>query len=455
MWGISNSNYSGNMGIFLNPSTIVAAPYKYEFNLIAADIFAQNTYIYLPVSQNVLLRGIKGQIGDEKNIFDIYNSDPQWGFGHTLMIGPSFIMVNKKDAWGVHTAYRNEISAVDVPPSLAKFIYEKYRFEPLIGQSFSAAPFTTTWLSWAELGGTYGRTLVESSDNYLKVGGNLNVLAGFDGLYMDIRTLDYTIEDSATAIIHAMDGTIGHALSTTAKNSAATLMAIRGFGLSTTFGVTYIRNRKRGGYECKGNADNSKKYDFRLGASLMDLGYISFNDNAQILPLRTITDHVWRRIDTVPFQSLGHLDTLLSNNFNGTVTSAVNQSFSMYLPTAISIQFDYCFAPRIYGNISWVNRIHYSPKEVARGNQVDVSLRYEKRNFEATADLTMFEYSQFSAGVGFRFWIFVVGTDRLIELLNVTDVKAFDFFFGLKLNLCGEGSGRSGKSKEYCPAFGN
>ncbi|MBK7851504.1 MAG: hypothetical protein IPJ66_10310 [Bacteroidetes bacterium] len=37
MWGISNSNYSGNMGIFLNPATIVGAPYKYEFNIIAGD----------------------------------------------------------------------------------------------------------------------------------------------------------------------------------------------------------------------------------------------------------------------------------------------------------------------------------------------------------------------------------------------------------------------------------
>ncbi|MBK8363876.1 MAG: hypothetical protein IPL24_09375 [Bacteroidetes bacterium] len=37
MWGISNSNYSGNMGIFLNPSEIVGAPYKYEINLIAGD----------------------------------------------------------------------------------------------------------------------------------------------------------------------------------------------------------------------------------------------------------------------------------------------------------------------------------------------------------------------------------------------------------------------------------
>ena len=47
MWGISNSNFSGNMGIFLNPSTIVSAPYNYEINIIALDAFAENTYFSL------------------------------------------------------------------------------------------------------------------------------------------------------------------------------------------------------------------------------------------------------------------------------------------------------------------------------------------------------------------------------------------------------------------------
>ncbi len=438
------------MGIFLNPSTIVAAPYKYEFNLLAADIFAQNTYIYLPVSQNVLIRGIKGEIGDEKNIYDIFNSKLQSGFGHTLLIGPSFISSDKSDGWGIHTAYRNEISAMDIPPSLAKFIYDKYRYAPLIGQSFSTEPFTAAWLSWGELGGTFGRTLTESSDNYLKVAGTLSFLAGFDGLYLDSRKLDYTIADSSTAIIHSMDATIGHALSTDAKNSASRFLKLRGFGLSTTLGASYIHHRNRGGYECTGNADRQKKYDYRIGLSLLDLGYINFSNDAKILDLNTTTDKVWSRLDTVPFQSLGHLDTLLSNNINGTVISTRDKSFGMFLPTAISLQFDYCFVPRIYGNLSLVNRIYYSPRQIARGNQVDVSLRYETRSFEVAGDVTLFEYSQPSAGIAFRFWIFVIGTDRLVELLNVTDVKAFDFFFGFKLNLCGSSGGRS---KDYCPAF--
>src|SRR6266481_5811765 len=47
MCGIANSNYAGNMGVHLNPASIVGAPYKYEINLIAGDFFVDNNYVYL------------------------------------------------------------------------------------------------------------------------------------------------------------------------------------------------------------------------------------------------------------------------------------------------------------------------------------------------------------------------------------------------------------------------
>ena len=72
MWGISNSNYAGNMGINLNPSTIVGAPYKYEIHYFSMDNFAQNSYIYLPAGANVIVRGITGKLGSEKNFYDLY-----------------------------------------------------------------------------------------------------------------------------------------------------------------------------------------------------------------------------------------------------------------------------------------------------------------------------------------------------------------------------------------------
>ena len=72
MWGISNSNYSGNMGIFLNPSTIVGAPYKYEINIVAADFFAENSYIYFPQDKHIVWNSITGNNEPGKNYSYMY-----------------------------------------------------------------------------------------------------------------------------------------------------------------------------------------------------------------------------------------------------------------------------------------------------------------------------------------------------------------------------------------------
>src|SRR5882724_3538311 len=91
MWGISNSNYSGNMGIFLNPSTIVGAPYKYELFLVGADLFGQNSYMYSPSDRKIITRSIFGTAPNETNWFDNYKGATQNGYAHTLIIGPSYI----------------------------------------------------------------------------------------------------------------------------------------------------------------------------------------------------------------------------------------------------------------------------------------------------------------------------------------------------------------------------
>ncbi|MBK6446307.1 MAG: hypothetical protein IPF81_13730 [Bacteroidetes bacterium] len=141
MWGISNSNYSGNMGIFLNPATIVGAPYKYEFNILAGDFFAENTYIYFPPSAKIIPRSILGTVPPGKNYFDDYTGNPVSGFAHALIIGPSYIKNNGSDAWGIHTALRNEVSILKAPAGLSKFVYEKYKYPAGFGQRITSTPF--------------------------------------------------------------------------------------------------------------------------------------------------------------------------------------------------------------------------------------------------------------------------------------------------------------------------
>ncbi|MBK7853330.1 MAG: hypothetical protein IPJ66_19945 [Bacteroidetes bacterium] len=448
MWGISNSNYSGNMGIFLNPATIVGAPYKYEFNIIAGDFFAENTYIYFPPSSKIITRSLLGTVPAGKNYFDDYTGNPVSGFAHALIIGPSYIKNNGSDAWGIHTALRNELSVLKAPAGLSKFVYEKYKYPAGFGQRISSTPFSFAWMNWAEAGFTYGKVYMETTKDYLKWAITGNILVGFDGLYLDARNLDYTFYDSTHAVVHSMDATLGHAVNADGNSS---LFALRGLGLSTTMGAVYMHKRNPGAFDCNKTSDQFKKYDYRIGLSFLDIGMIDYFRQSQTLTVQTSNNRTWNGIDSISFSTMSGFDSLISNKVNGTVNSTVSESFGMWLPSAVSLQFDYCIVPKVYANASWVNRLHFGPKQVARGNQVDLSIRYERRKFEAAADFTMFEYKQPSAGIGLRYSFFVIGTDRLLQWLSLTDVKSFDFFFGFKFNTCNWPFKKNGPD---CPAFG-
>ena len=58
------------MGIFLNPSTIVGAPYQYEINLVAFDAFAENANVYTLKNERSLFHGLTGSVLPPDTIFD-------------------------------------------------------------------------------------------------------------------------------------------------------------------------------------------------------------------------------------------------------------------------------------------------------------------------------------------------------------------------------------------------
>lgn len=447
MWGISNSNYAGNMGIFLNPSSIVGAPYKYEINLIALDVFLQNNYVYVPKKDGIILNAITGNVGDENIAQDNYDGRNTNAFGHLLLIGPSYIRNLDEKAWGIHSAYRNEFSLQNAPSHFSKFVYEKYEYPQGFGIRNSSDRFNAAWLGWVEVGGTYGKVLRESENHYLKAAATVNLLVGMNAAYLDIRNFDYTVLDTSVMVLHNVDATFAHS---SGNSGSGAIFGFRGLGLGTTLGLTYIHKRRTSGYECRKIADNVKKYNYRIGVSLMDLGLIHFFKDATKLEASTSSDRIWNGIDSANAKSTDELGILLSNQINGSYT-AESKNFSMITPTAISIQFDYAFTPRVFANASWVNRLHFAPNQIARGNQLNLSLRYEKRRWEVNGNVSLFEYQRPAMGVGFRYAFFVIGTDRLLEWINLSDVYTFDFFFGIKFNLCN----LTLRSRDPdCPAFG-
>ena len=449
MWGISSSNYSGTTGVLLNPSSIVGAPYKYTINILSGDHYFQNSYFYIPSDNKVVASTLRGEWSNATVKYDALHTTPQSGFFHTLTIGPSFYLNNGQSAWGFHTAYRNEISALDVPYTIVKMVSEKFDYAPYLNQDFHSDPFSIAMLSWGEVGVTYGKVLLTAEKDYIKWGATVNALAGFDGAYLDVRKLEYQFPDSATGLFHSVDASLAHAFDKSGDFNTGSLFAVRGMGASTSLGATYIHNRDENAFQCSEKGGH-RKYQYRLGISLIDIGKIRFKKDAEVTTLQTTMDRTWNNIDTAEIRSFTSFDQLVSNEINGAVATQ-SQPFSIWLPAALSLQFDYHLVKNIYAGAAWMNRIKFSGAQVNRNNQGTLMVRYETKKFETGTSLTFTEYREPSAGYYLRYSFFVLGTDRVMEWLSLADVNSFDFYFGFSVNFC---ELRLGKKKTSCVAYG-
>jgi len=439
-WGIANSNFAGNMGVGLNPSSIVGGPYKKEFLLVAGDVFEDNNFVYLKRNSGVIRKSLLGETVPEGSFGDHYTETPlKRGYASGYLQGPSYIRNYGKWAWAAHMSYRSANSVTDLPYHLAKFIKEGFDYVPQHGIRYTAGPFKADLMGWFELGGTYARVLrsTGNEEHVVKAGITLSAMAGSYGIWVDANSLDYIVPNSQLLIVNNLDGQYAHASAQDGDRLFRDMTEIRGWGGRTDIGITYINHMNRGAYDCNLSADYLRKYRYRLGLSLMDFGLIRYTtQQTRVLSIDSRSAY-WPGIDTMKFLHWYYVDTTISSHFYGSPSaSRRGDRFTMFLPMAVSLQFDYNLKPRYYLNLSAVQRVPVGSYPVRRPNQMALTARYETRRWELAVPLSFFEYKQLSLGLAWRYGILVIGTDRLGTFTGLFNSTGFDLFFGLKWTGC-------------------
>ncbi len=444
MWGISNSNYGGNMGISLNPSAIVGAPYRYDLNLLGLDVFLENNMAWFPKKDKIVYNTFAGTSDSPELVVDDQSNSRKSLFMHAELLGPSYIWsADPKWAVGFHTSFRTEAGLLKVPYSLNSLgVLDNVNSGT---SSFHVPGFSSAAMSWMEFGLTFGKVMANETKKYEKWAVTLNYIKPIAGLYVDVNDISYTKTDS-TAYVQNIKANMAHSLPG-GDNSASG--AFHGWGVGTTAGWTLMKGRSQRAYSMKKAADGLQKYKTRLGVSIMDLGMVRFNDgNAQLIQLHSSGAYSANDINGLQFNSFQHFDTAIINRVGGSVG---NIPFTIWLPTALSVQFDYSLTPHWYANLTAVNRLHFMPNQIARGNQDVLSLRYETRHFEMAFNLNLFEYSSISSGFAFRYRWFILGTDRLSQMASLRDFNAVDLYFGFKVNVTSKE--HRTKHVHTCPAY--
>lgn len=428
MLGVSNGNYAGNSGMALNPTSMVLMPYKWELQILSFDLSVDNNFIGMPKRKII---GRSESMNNEPNgglNFYTNNRDKAANLHFALGL-PAIIFRFKDMAIGAHMTIRNDLSIHNVPANLAILAYRGADYKPIQGKDIVVDGMRIGDLTWVETALSFGKQLSKSQSRKWLAAGSLKYLTAFEGVYAGINNANVRVVDDSTITVTRIKGSIDYSYIENPRD----LLKFRCTGFGFDLGVQYVSNPFTQKYS-DGRPIPMKKYDYRVGVSLMDLGFVRFARNAHAMGFNTDAINFDNVKNTQVNGSAGIDSIVYSSAMNG---KAVENSFIMSLPTGLSVQYDLCLKPRWYFNLTAIQRVPMPTARVDRPNMLAATIRYETPFFEVGFPYSFYDYYRHRLGLAMRYHIFYIGTDRMGTFISDrfagNDVTGLDIYFGFKI----------------------
>lgn len=450
--GIINSNYAGTIGTQLNPSSFVGSKLSFDINLASGGSSFDNTYLYIP-KEDLIFFGF-GNIVDiiENKEFltrwDPNNpNDPQSLTFSVEAIGPSF-MINfaERHSLGFSTGAKTFMTTYNVPAHVAENAYQFLEDESLYNTLWTTDNMQMDILSWAEYGLNYGLIMFQNKKHLFKGGINLKVVDGFAAGYVKNADVTYNIVSADTILFGPTSLDYGRTdfNSYDPTENYKDLKHGGGFGWDLGFTYELLRDSSEWTYEMDQHwwADPDKnKYTLRIGASLIDMGSIKFNEFSNTYHLET-NDASYPSWNGEHYEGNEDFDRTLSYIFYGdSSASFVDDNFKMSLPGAFSLQVDWNAYKNLFINATIIQGFNRSSEQgIVRPDIYALTPRYEHKWFEVAMPMSIEYYGHTKARIGLalRAGPVFVGTDEIGSLLAINDMEGADIYGGIKINIPGK-----------------
>ncbi len=446
MLGIINSNYAGTNGVIINPSSMLSSKLYLDINIISGDIFEQNNYVYLSKSDYKFFRFFERYphypVHGEQNEIAYYNidsKDKKNAFLNLRINGPSLMLIKGDHAFGFQTDVRSATSLTNMPYDVANFIYKGIRYKPQQGINYIDKEFDFGSLTWGEVGLSYAYAFYKRDRSYLSAGITIKRLFSYSGAYINCYNANYVVPNDTLIDINNLNAEVGFSLPMDYNNNDFPLKEdfYKGKGWGFDIGITYqkkineIENRQYNRF-CK---ENYQDYRYRIGLSLLDFGTIKFKKNAQKHSYNDIKYH-WENIRATKYKDINHFSKMLSSQFyNDSTASFQSKQFSIALPTALSLQFDYHYRKQWYFNSTFIYGIHLiGDGYIQRPSIISIIPRYERRNIEFDFPISLYDMKDPRLGFSARLLNFTIGTDKLRGFFNYSNFSGIDIYFSVKIN---------------------
>jgi hypothetical protein len=420
MWGVSNSNFAGSTGMNLNPASMMLTPYCWEVTLVTLNVDVENNYMGIIKDKKAMLMSDANPDIVEDHIVNTYHSNATSKVGlHVMAQLPSFIYKTNEWAFGFRPQLRTDLSVRGVPVAVSQLSYMGMKRANLEGTNVSLAGLNIGAMTWMQYGFSAGHQLSKNDDRIILGAASINFLNAYEGGYMKVTNGSIVIPDDSTLSLNNLSGTAAQAISTE-------FPIVRCNGISTDIGVEYISKPGHVKYK-DGKEKEGKKYDYRVGVSLVDVGFVKFSNASNFQFNDASVTYV--NPSGLKANGIEGADSLIQ----ASVGASPSKGLLMSAPTAVSVQFDKSLTSRFYFNVSGVQRLPMPVAMVKRANNISMSLRYETPFFEVSLPYSFYDYYRHRIGFAMRYHFLFAGTDKLGTFVGQGDITGLDVYFGIKL----------------------
>jgi hypothetical protein len=453
MWGITTSNYAGSTGVLLNPTSITTSKLYQDINIASIDIFFENNYAYIPQKDYALFKLISGKslpkYGPDDLPFDHYTEkNNKFIYSSQLIKGPSYMVAVGRSAYAIHTGARMLTSAYDIPLEIANFGYYGIKYTPQHNINYNSSNFGTATLAMGEIGLTYAYDFRKISMETWSAGITVKRLFSVGGGYLRTNNVDYIVLNDSTINFKNLNAEVGYSLPLDYSNNdfPDSGPLIKGGGFGFDIGVTF--QNKALSYQKRRISKLCRQryidYYYRIGVSLLDVGFVNFNKNAEVQTFDNVSQY-WMNIDTLNYINVNHLTSSLSQVFYGDPNAShTADKVRIYLPTAFSVQADVKIYRNFYAGAVFISPVRLGKSFIRRPAQIALIPRYENHDIEFSLPLSLYDYHHFRLGAAVRYRMLTFGSDDLLGLFGINDFTGIDFYIAFKINFrkgyCGRNS---------------
>jgi len=445
MFGATLGNYSGVNGLQLNPASMGGSKPYLDINLLALDVFAQSNFLYMDKHEYRLTGFFKSggelpshmeEYGTEiRNFYTYNNKNARNVFAQLRINGPGAMLVYGKHAFAITTGARSVISTRNAPFELANFAYLGLNYVPQHNIDYNdTRPFKAGELTWAEVGVSYAYTFRARNLNKITAGISIHRLFGYSGAYVKVNRVDYVVPNDSTISVHNLNAQLGYSLPVNYdQNGVWNDKTFTGHGFSGDIGVTYTRlsGVYSEDYFSSLCSQQYNDYVYRVGVAFIDVGAIRFNTHSQKYSIDDKSAY-WDDVDIFHFTTIHQfMDTVSYKFYGNNQASSRGTSFYMWLPSALSVQFDYHYYKNWYVNASLIYGFDISPASVSRGSELAITPRFESRNFEANLPVSLYDWNKLRVGLALRYYYVTIGTEKLGQFFRISNLTGVDLYLAL------------------------